>query len=312
MSWGSQERRGWMTDYHVPVMLEECLEGLNIKPNGVYVDTTYGGGGHAKAILNKLNDEGVLMVFDQDSDAVKNRIDDPRLIFCEANFKYLENFCTYNGIEKIDGLLADLGVSSHQFNEGVRGFSFRFEDADLDMRMNAQAGISAKDVLNGYDQYKLTTIFRQYGELKNAPSVARAVCEFRKVKAIEKVEDLEEALGSILNPKQKNKQLAQVYQAVRIEVNGEMEALKQLLRQVPHWIVKGGRLVVMSYHSLEDRLVKNLINHGNVEGEKEVDAFGQWKQCFKAVNRKPMVATERELEVNNRARSAKLRIAERV
>ncbi|MFY0644613.1 MAG: 16S rRNA (cytosine(1402)-N(4))-methyltransferase RsmH [Bacteroidia bacterium] len=301
-----------MTDYHVPVMLEECLEGLNIKPNGVYVDTTYGGGGHAKAILNKLDDKGVLMVFDQDSDAVKNRIDDPRLIFCEANFRYLENFCTYYRIEKIDGLLADLGVSSHQFNEGDRGFSFRFEGSELDMRMNAEAKISAKDILNNYDQYKLTSLFRQYGELKNAPSVARAVCEYRKLRPIEKVEDLEDAVTSVLNPRQKNKQLAQIYQAVRIEVNGEMEALKDLLNQVPAWIAQGGRLVVMSYHSLEDRLVKNLINHGNVEGKKEVDSFGQWNQCFKAVNRKPIVASEEELAKNNRARSAKLRIAERV
>lgn len=293
-------------------MLKECIQGLNIKADGVYVDLTYGGGGHAKAILNKLNDQGVLMVFDQDADAVKNRVDDSRLIFCNANFRYLENFCAYYRIDKVDGVLADLGVSSHQFNEGDRGFSFRFEGADLDMRMNTEAETSAVEILNDYDQQKLTTLFKEYGELNGSQAFARSICEYRKLKPIRKVEDLEAAVAKHLSPKFRNKQLAQVYQAIRIEVNGEIAALKETLTQATDLLVEGGRLVVMSYHSLEDRLVKNIINTGNLDGERVVDAFGKPALSYKALNKKPITAQAEELELNPRSRSAKLRIAERI
>ena len=306
------ERRGTMSNYHVPVLLQECINGLNIKPGGVYVDVTYGGGGHSKALLNNLNENGLLLAFDQDADAVKNRVDDARLKFCNANFRYLENFCAYYRVDKVDGILADLGVSSHQFNEGDRGFSFRFEDADLDMRMNAEAEVSAKEILNSYDQISLTKLLKEYGELNGAQAFARSICEYRKLKPIEKVEDLESAVAKHLSGKFRNKQLAQVYQAIRIEVNGEMSALKEMLSQSADLLAPGGRLVVMSYHSLEDRLVKNLINTGNLEGERIVDAYGNADSLFKAVNRKPIVASEEELQANPRARSAKLRIAERI
>lgn len=301
-----------MSNYHVPVMLSECIDGLNIKGNGVYVDVTYGGGGHSKAILNKLDDNGVLLAFDQDLDAVKNRVDDPRLKFCEANFRYLENFCAYYRVDKIDGLLADLGVSSHQFDEGERGFSFRFTDAELDMRMNAEADTSAKEVVNTYDQQTLSKILKEYGELNGAQAFARSICEYRKMQSISTVEHLEQAVAKHLSPKFKNKQLAKMYQAIRIEVNGEMAALKEMLSQLKDLIAPGGRIVFMSYHSLEDRLVKNLINTGNVEGERIVDAFGKAEQCFKPINKKPITASEQEIENNPRARSAKLRVAERI
>lgn len=301
-----------MSNYHVPVMLSECINGLNIKPGGAYVDVTYGGGGHSKAILNKLDENGVLLAFDQDLDAVKNRVDDPRLKFCEANFKYLENFCAYYRVNQIDGLLADLGVSSHQFDEGDRGFSFRFSDAELDMRMNADAETSAKEVVNTYDQQRLTQILKQYGELNGAQAFARSICEYRKMQSIARVDQLEEAVAKHLSPKFKNKQLAKMYQAIRIEVNGEMDALKDMLGQLKDLIAPGGRIVFMSYHSLEDRLVKNLINTGNVDGERIVDAFGKAEACFKPVNKKPIVASEEEIELNPRARSAKLRMAERI
>lgn len=301
-----------MSEYHVPVMLQECLNGLNIKPSGVYVDVTYGGGGHSKAILNQLDDDGVLLVFDQDADAVKNRVDDRRLIFCNANFKYLQNFCAYYGVERVDGILADLGVSSHQFNVGERGFSFRFEEADLDMRMDQGSSFSAVDVLNEYSERELARIFGQYGEVKRPMALARSICNYRKVKRIERVSDLEAAVESQVSAKAKHKELAQIYQAVRIEVNGEMSALREMLEQCAELLVSGGRLVVMSYHSLEDRMVKNLINTGNVDGERKTDAFGQWDALFKAVNRKPITASEEELASNPRSRSAKLRVAERL
>ena len=301
-----------MTNYHVPVMLEECLKGLNIKPNGVYVDTTYGGGGHAKAILNQLGDDGILLVFDQDADAVKNRVDDPRMIFCHANFGYLQNFCAYYRLDKIDGLLADLGISSHQIDEGERGFSYRFEQAELDMRMNSSSGLSAIDVLNSYSQDQLATVLQDYGELRSGFSMAGAICDYRKLNRIEQVQDMERALEGFLSTKNKSKILAQVYQAIRIEVNQEIEVLKEMLVQASDLLANEGRLVVLSYHSLEDRLVKNLIQSGNLKGERQVDAFGKWTPLYKAINRKPITASEEELKANSRARSAKLRIAERI
>ncbi len=293
-------------------MLQECMDGLKINPSGTYVDVTYGGGGHARAILDRLGKEGTLLVFDQDAEAVKNRIDDPRLHFCEANFRYLENFCSYYNVGKIDGLLADLGVSSHHLDAKDRGFSFRFGEAELDMRMNTDAEISAKSILNTYEQPRLAKVLRSYGELDKASPMANAIIDYRTVKSIETTEDLSAALDRFLNDKTRNKTLAKVYQAVRIEVNAEMSTLEQMLEQATNLLKPEGRLVVMSYHSLEDRLVKNLIQTGNVAGERVTDPFGNLPQVYKAINKKPVVASAEEVLVNTRARSAKLRIAEKI
>jgi len=301
-----------MSNYHVPVMLSECIDGLAINKNGVYVDVTYGGGGHSRAILNKLSEHGSLLVFDQDADAVKNRIDDPRLHFCEANFKYLENFCSYNGITQVDGILADLGVSSHHLDDEDRGFSFRFKGAELDMRMNVEMELTAQEVLNTYEHPQLAKILRSYGELDKASPMANAICSHRKIKAIETSDDLELALIKFLKPKTRHKTLAQVYQAVRIEVNQEMKTLEQMLKQATKLLKIGGRLVVMSYHSLEDRMIKNLIQTGNTEGERITDHFGNMSKVFKALNKKPITASQEELVANPRSRSAKLRIAEKI
>ena len=301
-----------MSSYHIPVMLRECIEGLAIKQDGVYVDVTYGGGGHSREILKKLGDSGVLIAFDQDTDAVKNKIDDPRLHFCKANFKYLQNFVSYYRVGQINGILADLGVSSHHLDEGSRGFSFRFNNAELDMRMNEDMSVSAKEVLNSYSQPQLAKVFRSYGELDKASPMANAICSYRKLNEIKTTDDLEKSLEKFLNNKFKNRQLAQVYQAIRIEVNQEIQALEEMLTQATRLLKSGGRLVVMSYHSLEDRLVKNLIQTGNVQGERKEDHFGQLPSAYKAITKKPVVASEEELERNSRARSAKLRIAEKV
>lgn len=301
-----------MSKYHVPVMLQECLSGLQINPTGTYVDVTYGGGGHSKAILNLLDKDGRLIVFDQDDDALSNKIDDPRLYFCHANFRYLENFCSYYGIDKLDGLLADLGVSSHHLDAKSRGFSFRFGDSELDMRMNTDAEVSAKNVLNTYDQPRLAKILRSYGELDKASPMANAILNYRTVKSIDTAFDLDLSLERFLNDKTRNKTLAKVYQAIRIEVNAEIVTLEEMLTQATNMLKPGGRLVVMSYHSLEDRIVKNLIQTGNVAGEKRGDAFGNLPQVYRAVNRKPILASADEIAANSRARSAKLRIAERI
>ena len=301
-----------MSNYHVPVMLRECIEGLNIDPKGTYVDVTYGGGGHSQAILNELDEDGVLLVFDQDADAVKNRIEDKRLHFCEANFRYLENFCAYHKVGKIDGLLADLGVSSHHLDAKDRGFSFRFGEAELDMRMNTDADFSAVTVLNTYEQPKLAKVLRSYGELDKASPLANAIVDYRTVKKIETTEDLEDAVAKFLNDKTKNKTLAKIYQAVRIEVNAEISTLEQMLEQTTRLLKPGGRLVVMSYHSLEDRLVKNLIQTGNTAGERVADPFGNLPVVYKTLSKKPIMASSEEIERNTRARSAKLRIAERI
>jgi 16S rRNA (cytosine1402-N4)-methyltransferase len=301
-----------MNSYHAPVMLDECIEGLNINPDGIYVDVTFGGGGHSKAILNQLSEKGVLLVFDQDMDALDNKIDDPRLIFCEANFEYLANFCSYHRLSEIDGLLADLGVSSHHLNEKDRGFSFRFEESDLDMRMNSSSEISAVDILNTYDQPSLAKVFRSYGELDKASPLANAIISYRDIKPITTNADLIAAVSKFTNERSKNKMLAKIYQALRIEVNREISTLKSLLNQATELLKPKGRLVVMSYHSLEDRIVKNLIQAGNVEGNRQSDPFGRVTRLYKAINKKPIEATIEEVEQNSRARSAKLRIAEKI
>jgi 16S rRNA (cytosine1402-N4)-methyltransferase len=301
-----------MSNYHVPVMLKECLEGLNINPKGTYVDVTYGGGGHSRAILDALDEDGTLIVFDQDADALRNNIKDKRLLFCEANFRYLENFCSYHNVGQLDGLLADLGVSSHHLDERSRGFSFRFGESDLDMRMNTESEISAKQVLNTYDQPKLAKVLRSYGELDKASMLANAIVDYRGIKDIVTTEDLEVAVSKFLNDKTKNKTLAKIYQAVRIEVNAEIRTLEQMLEQATKLLKPQGRLVVMSYHSLEDRIVKNLIQTGNVAGDRVKDHFGNLPQVYKALTKKPVGATSDEIGLNTRARSAKLRIAEKI
>lgn len=301
-----------MSNYHAPVMLTECIDGLNIKPNGVYVDVTYGGGGHSRAILDQLDESGSLLVFDQDADAMANRIDDPRLIFCDANFAYLSNFCSYYNLPQIDGLLADLGVSSHHLDEGSRGFSFRFDTSSLDMRMNTTAVISAKDIVNTYDQPSLAKVFRRYGELDKASPIASAILTYRSIKPLKTNADLMEAVSKFVSEKSKHKLLAKIYQALRIEVNQEMKTLESLLEQATSLLKPKGRLVVMSYHSLEDRMVKNLIQRGNVVGERITDHFGNAPQVFKAITKKPIEASKEEREQNPRARSAKLRIGEKI
>ncbi|MDG1725220.1 MAG: 16S rRNA (cytosine(1402)-N(4))-methyltransferase RsmH [Bacteroidia bacterium] len=301
-----------MTNYHTPVMLDECINGLNIDPDGTYVDVTYGGGGHSKVILDQLSDKGVLLVFDQDGGALNNKIDDPRLIFCEANFEYLANFCSYYKLNEIDGLLADLGVSSHHLNDKDRGFSFRFEESELDMRMNSSSEISALDILNIYDQPSLAKVFRSYGELDKASPLANAVVSYRNIQPIKTNGDLIAAVSKFTNERSKNKMLAKIYQALRIEVNREISTLKSLLNQATDLLKPQGRLVVMSYHSLEDRIVKNLIQTGNVEGKLESDTFGRVDKRYRPINKKPIEASKEEVDRNSRARSAKLRVAEKI
>lgn len=300
------------SSYHKPVMLEECLEGLNIKPGGIYVDATFGGGGHARKILGKLSD-GKLVAFDQDEEAKKEaeKIDSRSLIFCEANFRYLKRYLKLNGIEKVDGVLADLGVSSHQIDSAERGFSTRF-DGPLDMRMGRSGALTAAKVLNDYSEADLHKIFGMYGELKNAKTVARLIARERVTKPFERTEDLKLALAAVAPRGKENRYFAQVFQALRIEVNQEMKALEDFLHQCGEVIVTGGRLVIMSYHSLEDRMVKNYINKGKVFGEVEKDFYGNEIKAFGAVNRKPIEASEAEIKTNNRARSAKLRIGEKL
>lgn len=296
-----------MDSYHIPVLLNQSIEGLSINPNGIYVDCTFGGGGHSKVILDKL-DKGKLVVFDQDVDAIANMPDDDRLVKVQGNFRYLRNYLRYNNIDKVDGVLADLGVSSHHFDDKERGFSFRF-DADLDMRMNQLADLTAKKVLNEYSVDELKFIFKNYGELKSGGRIAGFVDRFRKKKEIKTIADFKELLEPILPPKGQSKVLAQAFQALRIEVNQEMEALKDMLLQTADVISKGGRLVVITYHSLEDRLVKNFIKKGMFIGEPEKDIYGNFTVPFSVINRKVIVPDSKEIEKNSRARSAKLRIA---
>ena len=295
--------------YHIPVLLQPCINGLNINPDGVYVDLTFGGGGHSKEILKHLSDKGKLFSFDQDEDAQANIPDDKRLTFVPHNFRYISNYLKLYGITKVDGILGDLGVSSHQFDKGERGFSIRF-DADLDMRMNQKSDLTAKKVLNTYDVKKLTALFREYGEVDNAFKLANLIVEARTNGSIYTTAQLKEIIKPCTPKFEESRYLAKVYQAIRIEVNQEMEALKECLTQCVHLLKPDARLVVMSYHSLEDRLVKNVIRSGNVEGVEEKDlVFGKITRYFKSLTSKPIVPDAEEIEKNSRARSAKLRIA---
>ena len=296
--------------YHTPVLLEECIEGLNINPSGIYVDVTFGGGGHAERMLDALQD-GHLLAFDQDSDAQRNAFDDDRFTLIPQNFKYLKNFLGFYKAVPVDGILADLGVSSHQFDSAERGFSTRF-DGPLDSRMDASKGQSAADLVNTADFSSLARILRMYGELKNPGTAAKTIIAARDEKPIITTQDLKAALQSCAPRGKENKYFAQVFQALRIEVNGELEALEAMLKQSLEVLKPGGRLVVMSYHSLEDRLVKNFIRSGNFEGIVEKDFFGKANLPFKRISRKPIVATPEEIANNPRARSAKLRIAEKI
>lgn len=296
--------------YHTPVLLKESIEGLQIKPEGIYVDVTFGGGGHSREIIKHIN-KGKLVAFDQDDDAVPNLIDDKRFVFVNHNFRFLKNFLKYHKIEKVDGILADLGVSSHHFDNPERGFSFRFE-GELDMRMNQSAKLSAKNVVNEYEENDLAKIFWEYGELKNSRKLAKVIVDQRSIKKIETIKDFTDILMPYLPKHAEHKFLAKVFQSLRIEVNREMEFLKEMLLQTIDVIKPGGRLVVITYHSLEDRIVKNFIRNGLFEGEVEKDFFGNMDVPFKAVNRKVIIPSDNEIEQNNRARSAKLRIAERI
>ncbi len=289
-------------------MLEECIEGLNIRPEGTYVDVTFGGGGHSRAIMDKLGAGGRLLAFDQDADAQRNRINDDRFEFIDQNFRYLKNFCRLNHAIPVDGILADLGVSSYQFDQADRGFSIRF-DADLDMRMNQSDSLSAQQVINNYSEADLHRIFGIYGEIQNAKSLAKTIVTSRLSAPINSVADLKNVISNLIPRGKENKYLAQVFQALRIEVNQELEALKEFLSQSAEVLVSGGRLVVMSYHSLEDRLVKNFIAKGKFSGEVEKDFYGNDQKPFDAVSRGAITASEDEIKNNNRARSAKLRIA---
>lgn len=296
-------------EYHNPVLLKEAIEGLNIKQNGIYVDVTFGGGGHSKEILKQLGPEGKLFAFDQDKDALLNSIEDSRFTLINENFKFTKRFLRFYGVKKVDGILADFGVSSHQFDIAERGFSTRFE-ANLDMRMNQNNPLSAFNVINDYDEERLRQVFWQYGELRQAPAMARAIVEERSKSQIITSEQLKFVLKRFLQHKMENKVLAQIYQAIRIEVNQEIEALKELLLQTPEILRIGGRLSLISYHSLEDRLVKRFIRNGMFEGEPIRDVFGNYKVPFKKVGNL-IVPLEKEIKLNNRARSAKLRIAEK-
>ena len=299
--------------YHVPVLLKESVDGLDIQSDGVYVDVTFGGGGHSKEILSRLGAKGHLYSFDQDADAEKNIVDDDRFTFVRSNFRYIENWMQYHDVEHIDGLLADLGVSSHHFDDETRGFSFRF-DAPLDMRMNNRAGKTAADVLNDYTEEQLADVFYLYGELKDARRIARTLVKVRQQKRIESTGELLQALGiDVDNPNgQWKKDMAKIYQALRIEVNHEMDALREMLKGATKLLGKGGRLSVITYHSLEDRIVKNVMKAGNPEGKVEQDFFGRFQSPFKLVNNKVIVPSEQEQTENPRSRSAKLRIAEKL
>ena len=291
-------------------MLQECMEGLNIKPDGIYVDVTFGGGGHSREILKHLGPKGRLLAFDQDADAQKNLPKDDRLTFIDQNFRYLKNNCRLQGAIPADGILADLGVSSHQFDQPERGFSIRF-DADLDMRMDQGGSLTAKQVVNTYSEEQLHRIFGIYGEIKNAKTLAQTLVTQRLNKPIDTVDELKKAISKLIPKGKENKYLAQVFQALRIEVNQELEALKEFLEQTVDVLKKEGRLVVMSYHSLEDRLVKNFIAKGKFQGEVEKDFFGNQIKPLESITRKAIVASEEEIKLNNRARSAKLRIAQK-
>lgn len=297
--------------YHTPALLIPCMEGLQIKESGIYVDVTFGGGGHSREIINRLGDKGRLIAFDQDLDALQNVIPDQRFTFVRSNFRFLSNFLKYHNATEVDGVLADLGVSFHHFDEADRGFSFRFEGA-LDMRMNQKAELTAADVLNTYSEEQLADVFFYYGELSNARKLASVIVKARGQKPFSQIADLVSVTEPFLGKDKQKKDMARLFQAIRIEVNHEMDALKDMLLQSLQVLKPGGRLVVLTYHSLEDRLVKNFMKSGNFEGNVEQDFFGNRKSPFKLVNNKVIVPDETEIEANPRSRSAKLRIAEKI
>ena len=296
--------------YHIPVLLNESIEGMNLHADGIYADMTFGGGGHSKEILRRMGEDCHLYSFDQDEDAEKNIVDDKRFTFVRSNFRYLRNFMRYYGVEQLDGILADLGVSSHHFDDSERGFSFRF-DGKLDMRMNKRAGMTAADIVNTYDEEKLADVFYLYGELKNSRKLAATIAKARQQKQITTIGEFLDIIKPLFGREREKKELAKVFQALRIEVNHEMEALKEMLYEATNLLKPGGRLVVITYHSLEDRMVKNLIKAGNIEGKVEQDFYGNVQSPFRAVNNKVIVPTDEEVNQNPRSRSAKLRIAEK-
>jgi 16S rRNA (cytosine1402-N4)-methyltransferase len=296
-------------EYHNPVLLKESVDGLDIKPDGIYVDVTFGGGGHSREILSRLGPNGRLYAFDQDEDALANSIDDERFVLINENFRFIKRFLRFHNVKSVDGILGDLGVSSHQFDVAERGFSTRFE-GELDMRMSQKQDLNAYKVVNEYDEENLRRVFLDYGELKNAPVIARVIIEARDFEPIKNTEQLKVVLGRFLQAHKSHKILAQMYQAIRIEVNQEMEVLKEFLEQSLEILKPGGRLSVISYHSLEDRLVKRIMKNGMFEGEPERDFFGNFSVPFKTIG-KLIVPDFQEIKSNNRARSAKLRIAEK-
>ena len=297
-------------EYHNPVLLKETVDGLNIEEDGVYVDVTFGGGGHSREILKRLGKNGKLLAFDQDQDALENTIDDDRFTLIHENFRYVKRFLRFYGVKQVDGVLADFGVSSHQFDVAERGFSTRFE-ANLDMRMNQQNKLSAYHVVNEYEEEQLKQVLWQYGELRQAPAMAKAIVEHRENELIKTSEQLKSVLKRFLQHRKENKVLAQIYQAIRIEVNQEIEALKEFLTQTPDILKPSGRLSFISYHSLEDRLVKRFIRNGLFEGEPERDMFGNFEVPLKKVGGL-IIPSKEEIKINNRARSAKLRVAEKI
>lgn len=298
--------------YHIPVLLHESVDGLNIHPSGTYVDVTFGGGGHSREILRRLGDDGHLYSFDQDADAEGNIPEgDERFTFVRSNFRYLTNWMRYYGVDHIDGLIADLGVSSHHFDAEERGFSFRF-DAPLDMRMNGRAGMTAADIVNRYDEERLANVLYLYGELKNSRKLAAAMVKARALKAVETIDDLLQIVKPFMPREREKKDLARVFQALRIEVNHEMDALHEMLEATLKVLRPGGRLVVLTYHSLEDRMVKNFVRSGRMDGKVEQDFFGRKLTPWRAVNNKVIVPDEEEQRTNPRSRSAKLRIAEKL
>lgn len=297
--------------YHVPALLNECMDGLRVQGDGVYVDVTFGGGGHSRAILASLQDSGRLFSFDQDEDAEQNILPDERFTFVRGNFRYLKNFLKYYGVEQVDGILADLGVSFHHFDEMERGFSFRF-DGKLDMRMNRRSSTTAADILNTYSEERLADLFYLYGELKPARRLAATVVRCREDRPFESIGDLLSVVQPFIHKKQEKKEMAQLFQALRIEVNREMESLQRMLKSALDVLRPGGRLVVLTYHSLEDRLVKNFFKYGNFEGCCEKDFFGKIQTPFRLVNNRVIVPTMEEIERNPRSRSAKLRVAEKL
>ena len=295
--------------YHIPAMLQECIDGLQISPSGTYVDVTFGGGGHSRGIIEQLGEEGRLFSFDQDLDAYANRIEDPRFTFVHSNFRYLTNFMRFHKVDKVDGILGDLGVSFHHFDEAERGFSFR-ADAPLDMRMNRSARVNAAQVVNTYTEEQLLRIMADYGDMRRPMPIVRAILKARDNKPVMTTGQLLDVIRPLINPKQEKKELAQIFQALRIEVNGEMDALKRFLESTLEVLRPGGRLVVLTYHSLEDRMVKNFIKTGNTEGIVDKDFFGKINTPWRQITKGAVAPSQEEIDRNPRSRSAKLRVAE--